>query len=217
MTLSTAESCTGGLLASSLTDIQGASAWFVQGWITYSNDSKVEQLGIDRELFVEHEGSAGAVSEEVAMAMAEGAAKKAETDMAISITGIAGPTGATEEKEIGLIWVGVNIGDTIEARTASFGQGDRRSNKEAFSNFALRSALDIWDEHFIEDEDEEEEEEEIEQDDQPELDDALRTVEGKDANWEREVEWTPGEPKPYDDEGTDSTTLPESDINWGDE
>ena len=103
MTLATAESCTGGLLTSILTDISGASNWFKRGWITYSNEAKKDELGVDEDLFVPNEGSAGAVSSGVAEAMASGAAELAGTDMAISITGIAGPTGDTEGKEIGLV------------------------------------------------------------------------------------------------------------------
>jgi nicotinamide-nucleotide amidase len=219
MTVSTAESCTGGLLASSLTDIQGASIWYKQGWITYSNDSKVDQLGVKSELFEENEGNAGAVSADVAKAMAEGAARNSSSDIAISVTGIAGPTGGTETKEVGLVWVGVKIGDAVEAKTASFGQGDRSSNKEAFANFALRTALEVWDEHFEEPEPTPEisEESELEEGEQPELDDALRTVDGDDANWDREVEWVDGAPPVVEPDENENADILDSDIKWGEE
>jgi PncC family amidohydrolase len=220
MTVSTAESCTGGLLASVLTDIQGASIWFKQGWITYSNDSKVAQLGVGRELFVEEEGYAGAVCEEVAKAMAEGAVRKSSSDIAISVTGIAGPTGSTETKEVGLVWVGVKIGNAVEAKTASFGHGDRSSNKEAFANFALRTALEVWDEHFEELEPAPEEpdgEAEADDEEQPELDDALRTVDGNDANWDREVEWVDGAPPVVESDEEQDSDILDPDISWGEE
>ena len=220
MTVSTAESCTGGLLASSLTDIQGASVWLKQGWITYSNDSKIAQLGVGRELFVEEEGYAGAVSEAVAKAMVEGAVKISESNVAISVTGIAGPTGSTETKEVGLVWVGVKIGDAVEAKTASFGHGDRSSNKEAFANFALRTALEVWDEHFEEPEaapeitEENDVSDEKSDEEQPKLDDALRTVDGNDANWDREVEWVDGAPPPSETDEKEESDILDADDNW---
>ena len=103
-TLAVAESCTGGLLAKMLTDPAGASAYFHQGWITYTNDSKTVELGVPRELIARH----GAVSEQVARAMAEGARRRAATDFAIGITGIAGPTGATEHKPLGSVYISVD-------------------------------------------------------------------------------------------------------------
>ncbi|MFH1372157.1 MAG: competence/damage-inducible protein A [Planctomycetota bacterium] len=103
-TIAVAESCTGGLLAKLLTDIPGSSEYFTQGWITYSNKAKTEQLGVAPELLQKH----GAVSEEVASAMAIAARQKAQTDFAIAITGIAGPAGGTEQKPIGLVFISVS-------------------------------------------------------------------------------------------------------------
>jgi nicotinamide-nucleotide amidase len=103
-TIAVAESCTGGLLAKLLTDIPGSSEYFTQGWITYSNKAKTEQLGISPELLQKH----GAVSEEVASAMAIAARQKAGTDFAIAITGIAGPAGGSEQKPIGLVFISVS-------------------------------------------------------------------------------------------------------------
>jgi nicotinamide-nucleotide amidase len=103
-TLAVAESCTGGILAKLLTDIPGASRYFTCGWFTYSNDAKINELGVEPALIDEY----GAVSSEVASAMAEGARSRAGTDFAIAITGIAGPTGATEQKPVGLVYISVS-------------------------------------------------------------------------------------------------------------
>jgi len=97
--LAVAESCTGGLLAARLTNGDGASEWFAGGVVTYSNESKSEILGVDAKLISEH----GAVSPEVAEAMADGALERLDADVACSVTGIAGPTGGTEEKPVGYV------------------------------------------------------------------------------------------------------------------
>ena len=216
MWLATAESCTGGLLTSILTDISGASKWFKRGWITYSDESKKDELGVDEDLFVPDEGSAGAVSKEVAEAMAIGAAERAGTDMAISITGIAGPTGETEGKQIGLVWVGVQLQDKLEARSAEFGHGDRSRNKEAFANFALRTALHIWDDQFSEKEPEAESEEEEDsqnendENDTQQLDSAFKTVSGGNI-LDNVVDWD-GEPETKEEEP--STSIPGAEVDW---
>jgi nicotinamide-nucleotide amidase len=103
-TIAVAESCTGGLLAKLLTDVPGSSKYFTCGWITYSNQAKSSQLGVPAELIQQH----GAVSEQVARAMAMGARNKAGTNYAIGITGIAGPTGGTEQKPVGLVYISVD-------------------------------------------------------------------------------------------------------------
>jgi nicotinamide-nucleotide amidase len=102
MTLATAESCTGGLIAAALTAIPGSSAVVTRGYVTYSNEAKAEMLGVPAELF----GTVGAVSEEVARAMAEGAVRASGADLALSCTGIAGPGGATPDKPVGLVFIG---------------------------------------------------------------------------------------------------------------
>lgn len=103
MTLTTAESCTGGQIAAAITDISGSSAVFGYGYVTYANEAKNEMIGVDIALIEKH----GAVSHEVAKAMAEGALKASGADIAISCTGIAGPTGGTDEKPVGLVYVGL--------------------------------------------------------------------------------------------------------------
>jgi len=142
-TVSTAESCTGGLLASLITDISGASEWFKQGWVVYSNESKMRELGVEKAAF--DEGEAGAVSHEVAVQMARGARYQSDSDVAISITGIAGPGGATAEKEVGRVHVAVVTGDYFLVRRMDFGGNDRLDNKRSFAAFALRLALEALD------------------------------------------------------------------------
>jgi nicotinamide-nucleotide amidase len=102
--LALAESCTGGLLAKRLTDMPGSSAYFQEGLITYSNESKERLLGVPHDLIMEH----GAVSEPVAREMAEGARRVSGADYGLSVTGIAGPDGGTEEKPVGLVFVGIS-------------------------------------------------------------------------------------------------------------
>lgn len=139
-TMAVAESCTGGLLASTLTDISGASKWFTHGWVTYSNESKSSELGIPVDLIEKH----GAVSTTMAAAMAEGARLASGADLAISITGIAGPRADDTEKEVGTVHVGVSTADGRRVKQALFG-GTRAENKDAFVTFALRTAINQWD------------------------------------------------------------------------
>jgi nicotinamide-nucleotide amidase len=109
-TLAVAESCTGGLLAKLITDIPGASEYFTYGWVTYSNEAKSRQLDVPAEMIEKY----GAVSEPVARALAQGARRKAGTDYAISITGIAGPGGGSEQKPVGLVYISVDYPDGTE-------------------------------------------------------------------------------------------------------
>ena len=103
-TIAVAESCTGGTVARLLTDIPGASRYFTYGWVTYSNAAKTSELGVPAELIEKY----GAVSEEAASSMAIGARKKAGTDFAIAITGIAGPAGGSEQKPVGLVYISID-------------------------------------------------------------------------------------------------------------
>ncbi len=98
--LTLAESCTGGGIAEVVTSLPGSSAWFEQGWVTYSDASKTQQLGVPVELIARD----GAVSEAVARAMASGALERSGADLAVAVTGIAGPTGGTVEKPVGTVW-----------------------------------------------------------------------------------------------------------------
>ncbi len=101
LTIVTAESCTGGLLAKCLTDIAGSSDYFDRGWVTYSSDAKRSELGVPASTLARH----GAVSEAVALAMAAGALRRSQARVAIAVTGIAGPAGATPGKPVGTVWI----------------------------------------------------------------------------------------------------------------
>lgn len=123
--LAVAESCTGGLIAAALTAMPGSSVWFERGWVTYSNAAKSEELDVDPALIA----AQGAVSEAVAEAMASGARKQAQTDYALSVTGIAGPDGGTLEKPVGTVCFGWSspVGTITETQHFS---GDRQSIRE---------------------------------------------------------------------------------------
>ena len=99
-TVTTAESCTGGWVAKVITDIAGSSAWFERGFVTYSNEAKAQMIGVREETLAQH----GAVSEPVVVEMVIGALKAARADYAVSISGIAGPDGGSEEKPVGTVW-----------------------------------------------------------------------------------------------------------------
>ena len=119
-TLAVAESCTGGLLAQRLTEVPGSSKYFIEGVVTYSNESKTRQLGVEPILLLEH----GAVSAPVAEAMAEGMRNRAVTDFALSITGIAGPDGGTEDKPVGTVFIAISSEAGTEHRRLKL-PGDR--------------------------------------------------------------------------------------------
>lgn len=136
-TLATAESCTGGVVASRFTAMSGASAYFICGVVTYSNDSKCNILGVDEATIYRH----GAVSEEVARQMAEGARKIASSDFAVATTGIAGPTGGTAEKPIGTVWIAVATPTHTVAILKQCGS-DRGQIVDRASAFAISILLD---------------------------------------------------------------------------
>ena len=98
--LATAESCTGGLIAAACTDLAGSSSWFERGFVTYSNAAKAQMLGLDAALIAQH----GAVSEPVARAMAQGALQHAHAQVALAVTGVAGPGGGSADKPVGTVW-----------------------------------------------------------------------------------------------------------------
>lgn len=118
--LATAESCTGGGIAEAVTRVPGSSAWFGQGWVTYSNAAKQAQLGVPTEALAAH----GAVSEAVVRAMAEGARARAGADWAVAVSGIAGPEGGTPDKPVGLVWFAW-AGPTRTRSEAVIFSGDR--------------------------------------------------------------------------------------------
>jgi nicotinamide-nucleotide amidase len=134
--LAVAESCTGGLIAKRITDRPGASAWFVGGVVAYSNDVKVEALGVDRATLAAH----GAVSEEVVLEMARGAVQSLGGEAGLAVTGIAGPEGGTDAKPVGTVWYAVEVGGNAQARREVFG-GDREQIRERAAQAALTLLL----------------------------------------------------------------------------
>jgi nicotinamide-nucleotide amidase len=120
-TMATAESCTGGWIAKCCTDLAGSSAWFDRGFISYSNQAKQEMLGVGSTLLE----TEGAVSKATAIAMAEGARRRAGVNVALSVTGIAGPDGGTADKPVGTVWFGWSLeGQAVAAEVLQF-EGDR--------------------------------------------------------------------------------------------
>jgi nicotinamide-nucleotide amidase len=135
--LATAESCTGGLIVACLTEIPGSSAVVERGYVTYDNRAKTDMLGVPAALF----GRVGAVSEEVARAMAEGALARAGVDLALAVTGIAGPGGATPNKPVGLVHVAVARRGAPTLHVREVFPGDRAAIRRASVDAALSLAL----------------------------------------------------------------------------
>ena len=135
LTISTAESCTGGLLANRLTNVPGSSKVFHRGFVTYSNESKSDLLGVSQALLSEH----GAVSEPVARAMAEGALHNANSDFSLSLTGVAGPEGGTPEKPVGTVFIAMaQVGKPTHCQKFSF-----PVDRATFKQLATQAALDM--------------------------------------------------------------------------
>jgi nicotinamide-nucleotide amidase len=137
MTLAVAESCTGGLIATRLTDVAGSSAFFERGIVTYSNAAKIKLLGVPADVIEKY----GAVSEETARFMAEGVRKLSGTDLGLSSTGIAGPTGGSPDKPVGTIYLALSDSTQTLCRHYAF-RWDRKRNKQVFSEAALMMLKD---------------------------------------------------------------------------
>lgn len=136
--IATAESCTGGLICGTLTDIAGSSAAVDRGFVTYSNEAKTEMLGVPAELIARE----GAVSKEVALAMAEGALSRSKAGIAVSVTGIAGPGGGSEEKPVGTVHLAVaRYGQPTHHMHCRFADRGRQSIRLETVQTALRTAL----------------------------------------------------------------------------
>ena len=133
LTISVAESCTGGSLSRALTSIPGASSYFDCGYITYSNQSKTEMLGVD----IQTIKTFGAVSEEVALEMVIGLATRSHSDITVSVTGVAGPTGGTSEKPVGMVCFGFSYEGKTSTSTQLF-SGDRASIVSQSVSYALK-------------------------------------------------------------------------------
>jgi nicotinamide-nucleotide amidase len=137
-TAATAESCTGGLIAGAITDIAGSSGWFDRGFVTYTNEAKIELLGVRPETLARF----GAVSEATAREMVAGALERSRADIAVAVTGIAGPSGGTADKPAGLVWFAWGVrGGAVDAVSHHF-PGDRAAVREASVAVALDGILD---------------------------------------------------------------------------
>ena len=136
--MATAESCTGGLIAAACTDLAGSSAWFERGFVTYSNAAKTELLGVPAELIAQH----GAVSESVARAMASGAIACSQAQVAVAVTGVAGPTGGSPDKPVGTVWLAWATPAGLVAEKQLF-HGDRQAVRAATVAHALAKLLEL--------------------------------------------------------------------------
>lgn len=135
--IATAESCTGGLIAAACTSVAGSSDWFERGFVTYSNEAKTQMLGVPAALIAQH----GAVSEEVARAMAEGALRQSTARLAVAVTGIAGPGGAVPGKPVGTVWLAWALRDgATRAERLQFA-GDRAAVRSQTVTQALMRLL----------------------------------------------------------------------------
>ena len=136
--LATAESCTGGLIAAACTDLSGSSNWFERGFVTYSNEAKTELLGVDPALIASH----GAVSEAVVRAMAQGALQYSHAQVAVAVTGVAGPTGGSADKPVGTVWIGWATPQGITSKVYRF-SGNRAAVRAATVQQALATLLEL--------------------------------------------------------------------------
>ncbi|MCQ8184330.1 CinA family protein [Parvularcula maris] len=135
--VSTAESCTGGLIAAAITSVSGSSSVFGEGFVTYANEAKTRALGVPEDILVKH----GAVSGEVAALMAEGAKARSGADLAVSVTGIAGPGGGSADKPVGLVWFGLATPEGVRVERRVFPQGGRDFVRILTQRQALRMLL----------------------------------------------------------------------------
>ena len=138
LSLAIAESCTGGLVSHKITNVPGSSNYFDRAVVSYSNRSKLELLDVGEDTLYNH----GAVSRPVAREMAEGVKKLAGTEVGLSTTGIAGPGGGTEEKPVGLTYIGISTEDITQVKKFLF-QGDRQKNKQLATLKALESLIAV--------------------------------------------------------------------------
>jgi nicotinamide-nucleotide amidase len=137
-TLATAESCTGGLVAGAITDVAGSSGWFDRGFVTYSNEAKIDLLGVSPETLAR----SGAVSEATVREMAAGALSRSRADIVVAVTGVAGPTGGSPDKPVGLVWFAWAVRDgTVDAESRRF-EGGRAAVRDSSVGVALRGVLE---------------------------------------------------------------------------
>ena len=134
--LATAESCTGGMIAAACTDLAGSSAWFERGFVTYSNEAKTQMLGVTASLITQH----GAVSQEVVRAMVQGAIAHSRAQVAVAVTGVAGPAGGSAAKPVGTVWFGFATPAGVVTEMQRFA-GDRADVRAATVQHAFQRLL----------------------------------------------------------------------------
>ena len=138
--LTTAESCTGGMIAAACTDLAGSSGWFECGFVTYSNAAKTELLGVGAAMIA----AEGAVSEPVARAMALGAIAHSKAQVSVAVTGVAGPSGGSADKPVGTVWFGWSVGGLVTSERMLF-EGDRAAVRAATVRHALQRLVGLLD------------------------------------------------------------------------
>lgn len=136
-TVTTAESCTGGGIAYAITEVAGSSAWFERSWVTYANLAKSQELGIDLKIIDEH----GAVSEQVVQHMALGAFAKSGANISVAVSGIAGPTGGTKAKPLGLVWFAIADDEGVHSFSRCF-SGNRQQIREQTIKLSLQELVE---------------------------------------------------------------------------
>ncbi|MEO7401362.1 MAG: CinA family protein [Polaromonas sp.] len=136
--MASAESCTGGMIAAACTDLAGSSNWFERGFVSYSNEAKTELLGVGADLIARH----GAVSEPVARAMAQGALAHSRAQVAVAVTGVAGPGGGSAAKPVGTVWFGWATPAGVVSEMRHF-EGDRAAVRLATTRYALLRLVDL--------------------------------------------------------------------------
>jgi len=136
--MASAESCTGGLIAGACTDLAGSSNWFERGFVTYSNEAKNELLGVEMAAIEAH----GAVSEPVARAMVEGAVARSRAQVAVAVTGVAGPGGGSAEKPVGTVWFGWSVDGRVRTERRRF-DGDRAAVRASTVHYALQTLAEL--------------------------------------------------------------------------
>ena len=137
--ISCAESCTGGLVASRIVNVANASKVFDASFVTYANEAKIKYLGVSPETIEKH----GVVSEEVVFEMASGVAKETGAQVGIAVSGIAGPSGGTEKKPVGMVCFGFYVNGEITTRTCQFGNPGRNEVRALSTEYALQTALEL--------------------------------------------------------------------------
>jgi nicotinamide-nucleotide amidase len=143
--LATAESCTGGGVAQAVTEISGSSAWFERGFVTYSNLSKQEMLGVEEATLIQY----GAVSEAVVREMVTGSLRNSRAQVALSVSGIAGPDGGTPDKPVGTVWFAWGVQDSVIQTKRHLLAGDRVEVRLQSVRIALQGVIDLLNQHTL--------------------------------------------------------------------